>query len=337
MNMATIRLKDIISTLHADLIGKDSHRGITLTYGWLANQIGHYALGFIPTSLLFLNGFSLLNSMLYVGFFWLAFEIYNALSPLYKKEYKGNGTFKPHWSNLTFDTFTDLCFFWAGSATFYFCASTDKQGIWFFVGALVLLFFSIRFWFLTKLYQQNAFFPYQFRLSQWNGKIDDEAAETIRNFIKSKGSQHHHFIFMGAGKSGKTTVSVGIGNELAIRHKRSTYTTFSKWISSLNSTTEMIEDSSRSIWTWLNSDFLIVDDINPGSPAAANKYLSSDAELFINNIFHQRNIDALKGKSVAWVVGQCAPTDSAHKWKNMLINFGIAEENIHIIALGKKQ
>ena len=83
--MATIRLKDIISTLHADLIGKDSHRGITLTYGWLANQIGHYALGFIPTSLLFLNGFSLLNSMLYVGFFWLAFEIYNALSPLYKK------------------------------------------------------------------------------------------------------------------------------------------------------------------------------------------------------------------------------------------------------------
>lgn len=334
--MGIIGVRDVFRTLHADLIGKDSHRGITLTYGWLANQVGHYALGFIPTSLLYLNGVSLLSSLIYVGLFWLAFEIYNALSPLYKKEYKGNGTFKPHWTNLTFDTFTDLCFFWVGSATFYFCAAENKQGVFIFVVGLVLLFFSIRFWFLTKLFQQNAFFPYQFRMSQWNGVMDESDAKVIRAFIKSKGKNaQHHFIFMGAGKSGKTTVSVGIGNELAIRHRRSTYTTFSKWISSLNSTTESIESSSKSIWTWLNSDFLIIDDINPGSPKSANKYLSSDAEGYIRNIFFQRNTDALKNKSVAWVVGQCAPSDSSDNWRQLLLTLGVPAENIHVMLLGK--
>jgi hypothetical protein len=47
--MSNITLKDVWKVLHADLIGKDSHRGITLTYGWFANQVGHFALGFVPS------------------------------------------------------------------------------------------------------------------------------------------------------------------------------------------------------------------------------------------------------------------------------------------------
>ena len=45
----------IINQLKLDLIGKDSHRGVTLTYSWLANQFGHFSLGFIPTYLLCLG------------------------------------------------------------------------------------------------------------------------------------------------------------------------------------------------------------------------------------------------------------------------------------------
>ena len=112
MNSSRLSIRQIWSTIHADLIGKDSHRGITLTYGWLANQMGHYALGFIPTTILYFFGWSPWLSFLVVAIFWLVFEIYNALSPLYKPEYRGNGTFRPAWGNLTFDTFTDLCFFW---------------------------------------------------------------------------------------------------------------------------------------------------------------------------------------------------------------------------------
>jgi hypothetical protein len=332
--MKKVTFKDIRSTLHADLIGKDSHRGITLTYGWLANQVGHYALGFIPTSLLYLNGTGIVNAFLYVALFWLAFEIYNALSPLYKKEYRGNGTFKPHWTNLTFDTFTDLCFFWAGSATFYFCASSNNEGVLYFLLAIFLLFFSIRYWFLTKLYQQNAFFPYQFRISQWNGVMVQDDAEKLIAFIKNKGEDKHHFIFIGAGKSGKTTISVGMGNELAIRHRLSTYTTFSKWVSSLNQDSDVIQSSSKSIWTWLDSDFLIIDDINPGTPKLANKYSSSDVASYISNSFEQRNIKALKGMSIAWVVGKCESRDTPQDWINMLVGFGIPISQIHVMHLG---
>ena len=38
--MAKQTLKDIFSQLKADLIGKDSYRGVTLSYSWLANQLG---------------------------------------------------------------------------------------------------------------------------------------------------------------------------------------------------------------------------------------------------------------------------------------------------------
>ncbi len=41
----TITGRDIRNQLKADLIGKDSYRGVTLTYTWLANQFGHISSG----------------------------------------------------------------------------------------------------------------------------------------------------------------------------------------------------------------------------------------------------------------------------------------------------
>ncbi len=35
-----ISLKDVLHQLKKDFIGKDSYRGVTLTYSWLANQFG---------------------------------------------------------------------------------------------------------------------------------------------------------------------------------------------------------------------------------------------------------------------------------------------------------
>jgi len=51
--MSIITSQDILRKLKADLIGKDSYRGIMFTYALLANQLGHFALGFIPTLLAF--------------------------------------------------------------------------------------------------------------------------------------------------------------------------------------------------------------------------------------------------------------------------------------------
>lgn len=51
--MVSISIKDIRNQLKADLIGKDSYRGVTLTYSWLANQFGHFSLGYAYTDSLF--------------------------------------------------------------------------------------------------------------------------------------------------------------------------------------------------------------------------------------------------------------------------------------------
>ena len=92
-----ISVQRILQQLKADLIGKDSYRGVTLTYAWLANQFGHISLGFIPTFLVyyFLN-IEAFKAALYVAAFWFLFELYNFLGPLLsKKESNSDVVFMP--------------------------------------------------------------------------------------------------------------------------------------------------------------------------------------------------------------------------------------------------
>lgn len=327
-----ITFKDILSTLHSDLIGKDSHRGITLTYGWMANQVGHFALGFIPVTILYSFDFGLREGFISVSLFWLAFEIYNALSPLYKKEYRGNGKFKVQWKNLTSDTFTDLCFFWLGSSTMYFIQGGDKSFLWAYFLLLLLLIVFTCFWFLTKFYQQNAYLPYPFRLSQWNNPISDESRDHIMSYWKQPDTVRH-FIVIGNKGSGKTRLMVGVANEMAIRHRLSTYTTFTKFISQLQEPNEELNRNSYSKWNWTESDFIIVDDINPVEPISANLVKASDVINFIDLQLSERNRKCLMNTSFAWVVGEYNQDDSSESWVKALKDLGISENCIHLVNL----
>ena len=90
MNMnKTITGRDIRNQLKADLIGKDSYRGVTLTYTWLANQFGHISLGFIPTFILYIILSRYYNedsasfwAAVYISAAWFIFETFNFLGPL---------------------------------------------------------------------------------------------------------------------------------------------------------------------------------------------------------------------------------------------------------------
>lgn len=327
-----ITLKEIWKTIHADLIGKDCHRGITLTYGWMANQVGHFSLGFIPTFFVYWYTQNIYNSFFYVAGFWLLFEIYNASSPLYKKEYKGNGSFKPKWGNLTFDTFTDLCFFWLGGITFFLIVNYQQTILFIILTGVFGLFFSSRYWFLTKLFQQNAFFPFQFRLSQWNAPIDKDYISILNKFLKESPQQKHFLVFGSKGK-GKTTLMVGLANEVAIKHKKATYATFSKWVTLIQEDDQTLKTTSNSLWDWANSDFLLIDDINPGTPTQANKYNSSDAFSYIVQNYPERNTHALNKLNVAWIVGSCAPDETKENWIEMLENLTIDRKDIFVIDL----
>lgn len=90
--MAKQTLKDIFSQLKADLIGKDSYRGVTLSYSWLANQLGHFSLAFFPTiwvhdayTQIWHCKHPGLWAAITIAGFWFLFECYNFLGPLLRK------------------------------------------------------------------------------------------------------------------------------------------------------------------------------------------------------------------------------------------------------------
>lgn len=163
-----------------DLFGKDSHRGVSLTYAWLANQLGHFTLGFLPSiwlSLAFDRTYALVYSI-GVSAFWILFEAINLLFPILFKKNKAS-IFKPKWKNLIYDTVTDVFYFLLGAtfSCFLITFSTQLKIATFVV--LAILFYPFIDWYSRRIYQQYAYFPFQFRLSQWEGDFLDNKEKIL--------------------------------------------------------------------------------------------------------------------------------------------------------------
>ena len=151
---------------------------------------------------------------------------------------------------------------------------------------------------------------------------------TIENTIKKQ-----HFLVLGNKETGKTRLTVGIANELAIKKKASSYVTLIKWINLLQQNDEELLKSQYSLWKWDDSDFIVVDDINPGNPQSANKFSANDVKGFILNEFEVRNSHVIKEISMAWVIGELQENDTIDAWIDMLIQMGVEKEEIKILDL----
>jgi hypothetical protein len=252
--------KLILKALLNDLIGKDSQRGITLTYGWLANQVGHFALAFIPVTVSMHYFKEDILCMLWTVGIWTAFEVFNFLSPLFKGLGKTGNHFPIEWKNITFDTTTDVFFFWVGGYCAYLLSKEENFKYPFVIIAMILyVAFVTRKWYKIKFYQQRSGFPFQVRLSQWKGLLSDEQRNNIIVF-KNNGQEKSHFLVLGNVGSGKTSLMVGLGNEKAIQGKKVRYTTFFKWIAELP-TNGTGDKNQHDVWDWNEADFFIIDDI----------------------------------------------------------------------------
>jgi hypothetical protein len=353
--MGRITLKDILNQFKADLIGKDSYRGVTLTYSWLANQFGHISLGFIPTIILFFifkNNLDAENAGIkaatYVSIFWICFELYNFLGPLLLKKksisklvYVSGSTyqFQPAWWNIAYDTFTDLCFFAFGaflSAVILVCF--HKGDISTFTAILIPLGINLvvhgRYWFLTKMYEQAAQFPFQFRLSQFDLPISETAKQSILFWLADNHKAKHLLIFGGVN-CGKTSISVGIANEKAIKHQSVTYTTATKLIS-MFFTPPQPDQQNAYPWNWHNSSYLVVDDINPGDPVReviiTAEYFLQLMDTYSNE--NEANREVFRNTSVIWVLGSDdSERNLQDDWKKMLHKIGISKDHISSVEL----
>lgn len=193
--MNYITCKAVLKQLRWDLIGKDSQRGISLTYGWLCNQWGHFGLGFFPAILMGAYGnmhwFGLQNIViagLLISVISTLFEIFNFTYPLLSK--KSEMTFEPAWGNVAFDTFTDLVFFYIGGLTaiqVLSCLTSEPVADGYFyalIGGFIYVAAIFTYWYTTKMYLQSSGFPFQFRLSQWMKPINENYKNVIIDIIK---------------------------------------------------------------------------------------------------------------------------------------------------------
>ncbi|TKC07071.1 P-loop NTPase family protein [Pedobacter frigoris] len=344
--MKTITRSEIIQQLKKDLIGKDSYRGVTLTYSWLANQFGHFSLGFIPTVVIyhFIKDkpelqYPELWASLGVWLAWMLFEVYNFLGPLLLKVptklkalNKGEYTFTPSWLNLAFDTATDIIYFGIGAMAASLICSYHPEALLALIMLLVLVGYPAYYWYTTKMYLQNAEYPFQLRLSQWNQNIRDEHKTAVLNFLDNK-EQGRHMLIFGSRGSGKTSLSVSIATEASIRNNCCCYLTAVKLLSLFFETSN--PPQWNRLWSWRNCNLLVIDDINPGRPVKSDIITTELFYEILNNVdCGQDNIQHLKEKNIIWVMGSDDPTNLLEeKWENLLQQIGVPKSNITTIDL----
>jgi hypothetical protein len=341
--MNIISYKTILQQLQKDLIGKDSYRGITFSYAWLANQLGHFTLGFIPTLLLFLYLEDRSSNPAWVAAFcvggcWLLFEIYNFLGPLFKAKKQnqelGGFIFQPPWKHVAHDTFTDLLFFWFGGLMASLFLQFDWGILYVLIALSMVMTYCGIYWYRNKMYWQEAQFPMQFRLSQFNKPLSKQNKSIIQAFLDHPGEGRHLIIF-GNNNSGKTSLSIGIGTERTLKSSNCLYTSAIKLYSMFYDEPIPLSGSYQHYWNWRHCSLLIIDDINPGSPIE-NDLIQPDQLLSIirNSPYCQANLDALKSKDVIWVMGNRGSYETRTiPWVDMLKSIGISPDNISKINL----
>ena len=340
----TFTAKMIFRQILNDLSGKDAYRGVTLTYTWMANQFGHFSLGFFLTLILnfvFENVYKIpqpsLKGAIFSFIFWIIFEMFNFLLPLLlsrnsAKSNKKLYPFQPPWTNIAFDTFTDLCFFGIGSCAAGLYLHINSVLFICLVVLLLIVVYPTYYWYLSKMYLQNAKFPFQFRLSQWLGSITLDDKNKLYQFLNQSSTGNHLFI-LGSRRTGKTSLAVGISSEFSIINKSCYYLTAMKLFNILDSSeTELNEDKTQ-IWNFRTSNILVIDDINPSledcpklvTPTLFYTMLTSNEDTRLENE------KLLINKNIIWVLGK--DFDNLKAWIQMLERFGVEINKITMVNL----
>ncbi|MBL7729662.1 MAG: hypothetical protein JNM88_00675 [Chitinophagaceae bacterium] len=343
-----IPARDIFDQLRQDLKGKDAYRGVTLSYAWLANQFGHFALGFIPATvgyLLFSNHRkdNWLASLpaLAVWALWMMFELWNFISSVNKQgkhpvvEKTGTNIFY-HARRWHFwgDLFTDIGFFGLGALLAYVAFAQSLWGVMAAIAVACFLAFASYYWYGAKIYLQRAQYPFQFRLSQWNRDMSQANKDAINQFMEAEFSGMQ-LLVLGEDDDEKIKLCVGIGSEISYGQKKCRYLTAMKAFECFcREEAKEAADSEKFTWNWQEAALLIIDDINPSHAKLREFITPADFLSMIDQYEGERNRKLLREKKVIWMLGNETPDGAEQRgWEEMLVSIGVSRDNIRTVNL----
>ena len=280
----------------------------------MANQFGHFGIGFISSVFIFwmlIYSGVLPDKFQYVLMGQIAFWTLKEVNDYFLVTKNNGRSFKTDKSFVLKDFSTDVFFIVFGSVVAYvgFTISVVWGLISFAIGLLPCLFLFV-YWIRLKMYFQITAIPYYYRLSSFFGLIDDKQVEKINTFIKNKLPQNktdwQHILIFGPYNSGKTSLGIGMGTDLAINKVLTRYMSFNKFLDLLNLETEKKFEEGTEIVPWRKTELLIVDNVSTG----IDKSTAFNPELFkeaiLKSKYSKQNIEKLQNQKTIWVIGNDA-------------------------------
>jgi hypothetical protein len=274
-------IPDVAKQAFHDVIGKDVQETPTVSYVWMADQLGHFGMGFMITYLLgwiatllghgakeTLAGLAVFNFLI-----WVVKETFDYFLEAANAK-KASNRFPFNRKEILFNIFTAL--FYIGIGTLVaFCAIFDPLWAVCALGIVLLPAQALAYWWLRrKITFQQADLPYLYRLANFPNDVG-ENKDYILGLAKPDNRICRHLIISGPLASGKSSLAVGIGTEFAFNMGIARYTSLVKLIQSIEKRRQRVQNvevdklsiqgefqDGRILWPWESAELLIIDDVD---------------------------------------------------------------------------
>lgn len=331
-----VTVTDVLRQVWADWTDKEVQAGYTYTYIWMANQLGHFTLGLLPTFLvswliLWISGQKvedvyaryLIWFPLALAAGWAAKEIWDVVRAA---KSASNHAFPVDRADLWMDAGTAVFFFWCGIITATLGLRYFALGLASFLVVLILaVVLPARYWLPRKLCFQRARLPYLARLADFTSQFGSApprlGPQDVLGFLAAaKGHREGnplHLLLFGALGTGRTSLAVAVGTEHSFEIRRVRYLTWTKFLElAVHDPTPNKQDGAD-VWPWIDVDILILDDMVDQSDPAPDVLLAEKQRELSSLSAPARA--ALGNKRVVWVFGQVSnDTPTPAQWIDLL-------------------
>ena len=262
---------DVGRQVWRDWTDKEVQKTYTVTYIWMTNQLGHFTLGFLFTFVIvwiwavFRGSIPSLGWIVVIAIaeviFWTGKETFDWITA--KRDAKGN-PFPFDGLDVLSDAATAVWFITAGIVVALLSFVVPWAALAALAAGMVFSLVPALHWLSRKLCFQQAALPFLFRLADFNGSFEPNAADgvkTINDYLADgQGDIRHLFIF-GRRGAGRTSLAVAIATEHTFRVHSARYMSWAKFMETAQDTAEPeIQDGLR-VWPWRASDIVVLDDV----------------------------------------------------------------------------